>query len=145
MKRNKIAFVAVITILVLYYPIGLLHEFGHYLVGLNSHSTCVIHWWLAGECYPLPQPFMLYWALGGIFGMIGSFSLVALKKVHSNKGILIGVLMLGVSHFVNFVFETFAHFAYLNNAIAGILMASSEALAFIALWKFFSKTASKKT
>ena len=66
---------------------------------------------------PLPQPFILYWALGGIFGTIASFSMVVLKRVRANKGILLGVLTLGVSQLVNLVFETFFHFAYLSSPI----------------------------
>lgn len=140
-NQYRMLLIAMITILILYYPVGVIHEFGHYLVGLYNGSTCVIHWWLAGQCEPLPQPFMLYWALGGIFGTIASFSIVALKRVRTNKGILLGVLTLGVSQFVNFTFETFFHFAYINSPIATILMASIIAFFLLGCWAVFNKQA----
>ena len=145
LKQNKILLVAGITMVILYYPIGLFHELGHYLVGWGSGSTCVIYWYLAGHCDPVPEQYLLFWALGGIFGMIASFSLLILKKVRANKGILVGVLTLGFSQFVNFFFETFGHSAYLHSEIASMLMAGSIGIVFVGLLRFYSPRSKNKT
>lgn len=143
-NKNKMILTAMITILVLYYPVGLFHEFGHYLVGLHSGSSCVIHWWLAGECYPLPEPFMLYWALGGIFGTALSLSIISLRRIRKNKEILLGVITLAFSQFVNFVFETFFHFAYITSPIATMFMASLVGFFLILFLVFFTQRSKRK-
>ena len=144
-NRNPMVFTTLLTIIVLFYPIGLVHELGHYLVGLNSGSSCEVYWWLETHCEPAPQPSWLYFVLGGIFGMIASSFLFISKKVRSNKGIFVGVSTTTLDHVLKAIFETHYHSAYLYNFVFGMLTSSLVILFMFALLVFFTKRTKSKT
>ena len=143
-NQNRMFYTALFIVGVLFYPIGLIHELGHYLVGLSAGSSCQFFWWLAIQCIPAPQPVLLYFALGGIFGMIASSLLVLSKIVRNNKGIFIGVTTTIFDHFLKATFETYAHGAYLNNPIFGMLMGILAFLFLFIMCRFFTQRAKKK-
>lgn len=148
-KLEPIALKAVLIAGIMFYPIGLLHESGHALICTSQNGS--FSWndflLLAVRCSPSlpPESFMLYWSLGGIFGMIGGSVFLISKKVRMDKPILIGVLLIVFSQFVNFFFETFAHFAYLNSFVLGMLMLTILTLFFFGLLMFFRPDSKSKT
>ncbi len=143
-NQNRMVFIALLIVAVLFYPIGLIPELGHYLVGLSAGSSCQFFWGLAIRCIPAPQPILLYFALGGIFGMIASSLLVLAKTVRNNKGIFIGVTTTIFDHSLKAIFETYAHGTYLNNTIFGMLMGILPLLYLLFMWQFFTQRAKKK-
>jgi hypothetical protein len=117
-EQDKIVWVTIATIGILFFPIGFIHEVGHILVCVSNGFDYTFN---IGDlafnihCSDSPQPIELYWALGGIFGMIVSLSLLASKWVRTNKGVFIGVVVTAFDHLQKAVFETTTHFSYLSN------------------------------
>ena len=145
--ENKILYIGLFTTVILFYPVGFIHEFGHYLVGHFSNSSCIItiDWILQTNCVPQPNPILLYFSLGGIFGVVASLSLFSIRKVRNNKGIFIGISALALDHTLKAVFETIKHDAYLHNEIFGMLMGALPILLLLILWRFFSQRTKEKT
>ncbi len=147
-NRNKLLIVSVITILVLFFPTGFVHELGHILVCTSNGYDYVFSMGdlaLNVHCSASPQPMLLYFALGGIFGMIASISLFLSKKIRSNHGIFIGVSVTVFDHFLKSIFETFTHSAYMYNLNLSIYMSVLTVFFMLGLFIFFSKRAKNKT
>ena len=147
-NRNKLLIVSAITILVLFFPTGFVHELGHILVCASNGYDYVFsigNLALNVHCSASPQPILLYFALGGIFGMIASLSLFLSKRVRSNPGIFIGVSVTAFDHFLKSIFETFTHSAYLSNPNLSIYMSVLSVFFMLGLFVFFSKRAKRKT
>ena len=147
-NRNKLLIVSAITILVLFFPTGFVHELGHILVCASNGYDYVFSIGdlaLNVRCSASPQPILLYFALGGIFGMIASVSLFLSKKIRSNPGIFIGVSVTAFDHFLKSIFETFTHSAYLSNLSLSIYMSVLSVFFMLGLFMFFSKRAKNKT
>lgn len=136
-----------ITMAIMFYPIGLIHESGHALICISDGGT--FSWYdfflHSVNCDGVIKSYFSYWSLGGIFGMVASSLVLIPKRIRNNKALLLGVLTTIFSQFVNFLFETFAHFAYLNNPIASILMSASIGLFFFSLFSAFTKPSKGKT
>lgn len=146
-NTNPIVFTALLTIVILFYPTGFVHEIGHLSAGYFSDTSCklIINWDLAVNCETTPQPILLFFALGGIFGMIASASLFLLPKIRSNKGLFVGVSTLTFDHFLKAIFETFAHSAYITNPIFTMSMGVLVILFMLILLRHFTTRAKKKT
>ena len=147
-NRNKLLIVSAITILVLFFPTGMIHELGHILVCTSNgydYTFSVGDLALNVHCSASPQPLLLYFALGGIFGMIASVSLFLSKKIRTNPGIFIGVSVTAFDHFLKSIFETFTHSAYLSNPNLSIYMSVLSVFFMLGLFVFFSKRAKIKT
>ena len=147
-NRNKLLIISAITILVLFFPTGMIHELGHILVCTSNgydYVFSIADLALNVHCSASPQPLLLYFALGGIFGMIASVSLFLSKKIRSNPGIFIGVSVTAFDHFLKSIFETFAHSAYLSNPNLSVYMSVLVVFFMLGLYVFFSKRAKVKT
>jgi hypothetical protein len=147
LKKRKTAFTAVIVAGLLFYPIGLIHEFGHILVCVSNgfnYTLSLQGFNLQTQCSGISQPIELYFSLGGIFGMIGASLLLISKRIRSNRGILIGVSTVIFDNFLKSIFETYAHFAYISNPIFGMLMGLLVGVFMIGLLIFFDPTFSKR-
>jgi hypothetical protein len=147
-NRNKLLIVSTITILVLFFPTGFVHELGHILVCTSNgydYVFSISDLALNVRCSASPQPMLLYFALGGIFGMIASVSLFLSKKIRSNPGIFIGVSVTAFDHFLKSIFETFTHSAYLSNLSLSVYMSVLSVFFMLGLFIFFSKRAKIKT
>ncbi len=141
-KKNKLLLTAGITIITLFFPIGFIHEFGHIVICVSNDydfTLTVDDLALNTFCSNTPQPILLYFALGGIFGLIASVMLFLIPTVRKNKGIFIGVSVISFDHFIKAIFETYAHSAYLNNQNLSIYMGIITAFFMIILLWFFSK------
>ena len=147
-NRNKLLIISAITILVLFFPTGMIHELGHILVCTSNGYDYVFSVGdlaLNVHCSASPQPLLLYFALGGIFGMIASVSLFLSKKIRSNPGIFIGVSVTAFDHFLKSIFETFTHSAYLSNPSLSVYMSVLSVFFMLGLFVFFTKRATSKT
>ena len=147
-NRNKLLIISAITILVLFFPTGFVHELGHILVCTSNgydYVFSIADLALNVHCSASPQPLLLYFALGGIFGMIASVSLFLSKKIRSNPGIFIGVSVTAFDHFLKSIFETFAHSAYLSNPNLSVYMSVLVVFFMLGLYVFFTKRAKVKT
>jgi len=147
-NRNKLLIISAITILVLFFPTGMIHELGHILVCTSNgydYVFSITDLALNVHCSASPQPLLLYFALGGIFGMIASVSLFLSKKIRSNPGIFIGVSVTAFDHFLKSIFETFTHSAYLSNPNLSVYMSVLVVFFMLGLYVFFSKRAKIKT
>ncbi len=147
-NRNKLLIVSAITILVLFFPTGFVHELGHILVCTSNgydYVFSIADLALNVHCSASPQPILLYFALGGIFGMIASLSLFLSKKIRSNPGIFIGVSVTAFDHFLKSIFETFTHSAYLSNLSLSIYMSVITVFFMLVLFVFFSVRTKRKT
>ena len=138
-NRNPLAFTCFLTVIILFYPTGFVHEVGHLAAGYFSNTSCklIIDWSLQANCKTIPEPILLYFSLGGILGMIISLSLFVLPNVRNNKGILVGVSTIAFDHFLKAIFETFAHSAYITNFIFQMLMGVLVALFMIIMLRYF--------
>jgi hypothetical protein len=146
--KNKLLIVSAVTIITLFFPTGFAHELGHILVCASNGYDYVFSFGdlaLNVRCSSLPDPILLYFALGGIFGMIASVSLFLLKQVRTNPGIFIGVSVTAFDHFLKSIFETFTHSAYLSNPNLSIYMSVITVFFMLGLFVFFSKRAKSKT
>lgn len=124
-NRKPITRNALIMMGILYLPVAFLHEFGHYLVGVHLGSLCGMKMDFLGfhvYCYPLPSTDSLYLPLGGIFGMIGSLSLLSFKRIRSNRGCLIGTSTMAFNHFLQFFGETYETNRYLHDLTFSMLL-----------------------
>lgn len=145
-NKNRLLIVTAVTVLVLFFPTGFAHELGHIVVcASNGYEYDFSFGDLAMNvsCSSLPQPILLYFALGGIFGMIASVSLFLSKRVRTNHGIFIGVSVTAFDHFLKSIFETFAHSAYLSNWSLSVYMSAFTAFLLIGLLVFFSNREKK--
>jgi hypothetical protein len=146
-NRNELFFTSVVTILILSFPIGFIHESGHILVCVsNDYDYTFTFEDLAMNvyCSNTPQPVLLYFALGGTFGVIASMMLFLLKIVRTNKGIFMGVSVTAFDHFLKAIFETFTHSDYLFNTNLFIYMSVLPILLLFMLWWYFTKQPQKK-
>ncbi len=123
---------ALIIFGILYYPIGFVHELGHYTIGIIQKSSCVIHWWLETHCEPNPNNWV-YWIMGGIFGTMGSSLLLTLRRIKNTRWFLIGVANIIFVHILFAICEAFAHPLYLHSLIFNFIMGG-----LIIIFMFFS-------
>ena len=68
--RNRLLIVSAITILVLFFPTGFIHELGHILVCTSNgydYTLSVGELALNVRCSASPQPILLYFSLVTIF------------------------------------------------------------------------------
>lgn len=145
--KNRILIVSSVTIVILFFPIGFAHELGHILVCAGNGYDYVFSFGdlaLNVHCSSSPQPILLYFALGGIFGMIASLSLFLSKKIRTSPGIFIGVSVTAFDHFLKSIFETFTHSAYLSNWSLSVYMSAITAVLMISLLVFFSMREKKR-
>lgn len=147
-NQDKIIWVTIITLGVLFFPAGLIHELGHIIIcvasGFNytfsvGGSAFIVH------CSDFPQPIQVYWAMGGIFGMIFSLVPVASKWVRENKGVFIGVVVTGFDHMQKAIFETTTHFSYLSNTGLLVLVAVLDLVLMCGLLRHFGYRPFSKT
>lgn len=146
--KNRILIVSSVTILILFFPTGFAHELGHILVCASNGYDYVFSFGdlaLNVHCSSSPNPILLYFALGGIFGMIASASLFLSKKIRSSPGIFIGVSVTVFDHFLKSIFETFTHSAYLSNLSLSVYMSTLCIFFMLGLLVFFSKRAKSKS
>lgn len=146
--KNRLLIVSAVTIIILFFPTGFVHELGHILVCASNgydYTLSVGEFALNVHCSASPQPILLYFALGGIFGMVASLSLFLSKKIRINPGIFIGASVTAFDHFLKAIFETFTHSAYLSNWSLSIYMSMLTAFLMISLLMFFSMRAKRKT
>ena len=139
--KNRLLIVSAVTIIILFFPTGFVHELGHILVCASNgydYTLSIGELALNVHCSNTPQPILLYFALGGIFGMIASGSLFLLKQVRTNTGIFIGVSVTAFDHFLKTIFETFIHSAYLSNLNLSIYMSVLTVFFMLGLFVFFS-------
>ena len=146
--KNRLLIVSTVTIIILFFPTGFVHELGHILVCVSNgydYAFSIGDLALNVHCSNTPQLILLYFALGGIFGMIASVSLFLSKKIRTNPGIFIGVSVTAFDHFLKSIFETFTHSAYLSNPNLSIYMSVLSVFFMLGLFVFFSKRATSKT
>ena len=146
--KNRLLIVSAVTIIILFFPTGFVHELGHILVCASNgydYAFSIGDLALNVHCSNTPQPILLYFALGGIFGMTASGSLFLSKRIRANPGIFIGVSVTAFDHFLKSIFETFAHSAYLSNPNLSIYMSVLTVFFMLGLFVFFSKRAKSKT
>ncbi len=139
--KNRLLIVSAVTIIILFFPTGFVHELGHILVCASNgydYAFSIGDLALNVRCSNTPQPILLYFALGGIFGMISSGSLFLSKKVRTNPGIFIGVSVTAFDHFLKTIFETFTHSAYLSNLNLSIYLSVLTVFFMLGLFVFFS-------
>ena len=142
--KNRLLILSSLVILILFFPTGFVHELGHILVCVSNgydYTLTVGNLALNVHCSSSPQPLLLYFALGGIFGMIASLSLFLSKRVRSNNAIFIGVSIVAFDHFLKSIFETFIHSAYLFDPILSIYMSALGVFFMLCLLMFFTKRA----
>lgn len=147
-NRNELFFTSIITILILFFPIGFIHESGHVLVCISNDYDYIFTFEdlaMNVSCSNVPQPVLLYFALGGIFGFVTSMMLFLLKIVRTNKGILMGVSVTAFDHFLKAIFETFSHSDYLYNTNLFIYMSILPIFLLLVLWWYFTKKTQKKS
>ena len=133
----------VFTILI--YPIGFTHELGHYLVGHYNGSQCNVNYFeLIVNCEPAPQPSWFYFSLGGIFGMVASLALLAIKKLRCKIWVSIGTITMAFDQLVKATYETLIHPEYLNSSATfwymGLLVGSFFLLLIITYPRVKNKT-----
>ncbi|WP_420546004.1 hypothetical protein [Nitrosopumilus sp.] len=145
-KSQKNLILALIVIGILFYPIGFVHEAGHYLVGNLVGSTCEfgINWTLSITCKPVPEPSQLYFVMGGVFGMLIGLSLVS-NSIRRNKPIFIGICAITLDHFLKAIFETFAHSLYLNNFMLNLAMGTLPILLTVMLAGYYTRLDKNKS
>lgn len=136
-----------LIMIIMFYPIGLIHESGHALICVSNSGSFEWSDFFLHQvfCNGNIDSYFLYWSLGGIFGMIASSLVLILRRIRKNKAFMLGVLTVMFTQFVNFVFETFAHFAYLNSPIASMLMSTSTIIFFFSLLNRFASTPKNET
>ena len=145
--KNKLLIVSAVTIITLFFPTGFAHELGHILVCVSNgydYKLTVGELALKTQCSNTPQPILLYFALGGTFGLISSVMLFLLPIVRKNKGVFIGVSITAFDHFLKTIFETVQHNGYVSNSNVVLVIMSIPLIAFwfVLLW-FFSQRSKK--
>ena len=145
--KNRLLIISAVTIIILFFPTGFVHELGHILVCASNgydYTLSVGEFALNVHCSNSPQPILLYFALGGIFGMITSLSLFLSKKIRANTGIFIGASVTAFDHFLKAIFETFTHSAYLYNWSLLIYMSVLVVFFMLGMFVFFSMRTNNK-
>lgn len=140
-NKNKLLIISALTILILFFPTGIIHELGHILVCASNgydYAFTVGNLALNVRCTSTPQPILWYFALGGIFGLASTLSLFLFKTVRTIPGIFIGVSVTAFDHFLKSIFETFTHSAYLNDPNLSIYMSGLAVFFMISLIMFFN-------
>lgn len=144
--KNRLLILSSLTVVILFFPTGFVHELGHILVCVSNgydYTFTVGEFALNVHCSSSPQPLLLYFAMGGIFGMIASLSLFLSKRVRSSNAIFIGASVVAFDHFLKAIFETFTHSAYLTNPSFSIYMGMLAVFFMLCLLLFFTKRAKK--
>ena len=139
--KNRLLIVSAVTIIILFFPTGFVHELGHILVCTSNgydYAFSIGDLALNVHCSNTPQPILLYFGLGGIFGMLASISLFLLKQVRINPVIFIRLSVTTFDHFLKAIFETFTHSAYLSNLNLSIYMSVLTVFFMLGLFVFFS-------
>jgi len=139
-SQERIVWYSIITIGSLFIPTGIIHEVGHIVVCTGSgfdYTLNLLSIAFSVQCSDSPRPIELYWAMGGIFGMLSSSVLLISKWVRTQKGVLIGVIVTAFDHFQKSLMETFAHSSYLSNGTSLIFMSIIVLIVWgILLWRY---------
>jgi len=143
-------FTSVITILVLVILTGFIHEFGHIIVCVNDGHGFTLKFEnlaLQTDCLEEPDNVLLYWALGGIFGIVSSVWLLLFRKFRTNKGMFIGVVVVAFDHFLKLIFETHpnTHDVYLHSFVFKMYLGGMVAFLWLWLLWFFRQRTKKET
>lgn len=98
--------------------IGLFHEFGHIIIctsngydytltfdGINFNTFC----------WHEPDNLWLYKSLGGIFGIIASFTPLLIVRIRNNRGLFSAFMAYGFTQIAGLIFETFCHDWYISD------------------------------
>ena len=136
--------IALVMLLILFFPISVVHEIGHIIICVNSGSSYESHFnvlELGIMCTPLPKTVLLYWAFGGILGMLVSLCpILALNWMRNHKGVMIGLFSLASMQGVNAFIETFAHTWYIQGGTLPSIMFTLVGLAFLFVFlNFFAR------
>jgi len=115
---EKIFFLPVGVWLLLFYPVGLVHELGHAAI-CNSQGgtfpTDMFFLQLRVICVPLPSPLVLYWSFGGLFGLIASLIPMISGRIRTSPTLAGGLAGSAVFQFLYFLSEGWAHYHYMNS------------------------------
>ncbi|MDG7050001.1 MAG: hypothetical protein JRZ94_02230 [Nitrososphaerota archaeon] len=117
-RGEKIFFLSVVVWVVLFYPIGLIHELGHIVICISQDGVFpldLVFSQLRVNCDPLPSPLQLYWSFGGFFGMIASLIPLIFRKVRTHPILVGGLTGSAISQFLYFLAEGWAHYQYMGN------------------------------
>lgn len=128
------------VIIVLFFVIGYIHESGHALICHidNGSFTFVSFLSFNTTCSNvLISDNFLILAFGGIFGMVGCSVILFLPKTRSDKGILIGVLVMLFKQILDFGIETFVYSIYFNLGVQ-VIMGLFIFLFFLFLLRFLT-------
>jgi len=106
----------------LFYPVGLVHEMGHGIICVTHNGSFPWNWvflHLTVICTPFPTEVKeISFAMGGIFGIIGSLvPLAVFKFLRKHKFILNGFLGMAFMELGYAIFETKEHEQYISNAL----------------------------
>lgn len=145
-EKNKIILTSVATITPLFFLTGFVHEIGHIVVCVSNGFDYQFYFGQLAmnvQCSDTPQPVLLYFASGGIFGLVSSLMLFLSKRIRKNTGVFIGVAVIAFDHFLKAIFETFFHSDYLSNPNLFMFLSIMLVVFWISLYWFFHQRSKK--
>ena len=117
LKDFKITVIAGVVVSILWIPIPIFHEIGHMLVCRSDGYESTVFFdgiRMIIHCSEPPKNELLYFAVGGVFGVIASVMPLMIDKIRKNDGLLLGFVILGIMEAIKGILETFLHSWYVS-------------------------------
>ena len=142
--NRKIVGISIVIFFVSIIPLSYVHELGHSYICMMEGYTFDIELSLDGGrmiCHGEVENDILFRAAGGVLaGTAAIIPLIAFRQIRKYPAVVIGLLPLGLGHFLNAGIETVFFETYMQDSIIwGMIMGLFAFLIFIGLATKYAK------
>ena len=142
--NKKIVSISIVIFFVCIIPLSYVHELGHSYICMMEGYTFDIELSLDGGrmiCHGEVENDILFRAAGGVLaGTAAIIPLIAFRQIRKYPAVVIGLLPLGLGHFLNAGIETVFFETYMQDSIIwGMIMGLFAFLIFIGLATKYAK------
>ena len=142
--NRKIVGISILIFFVCIIPLSYVHELGHSYICMMEGYTFDIELSLDGGrmiCHGEVENDILFRAAGGVLaGTAAIIPLIAFRQIRKYPAVVIGLLPLGLGHFLNAGIETVFFETYMQDSIIwGMIMGLFAFLIFIGLATKYAK------
>ena len=142
--NKKIISISILIFFACIIPLSYVHELGHGYICMMEGYEFDIELGVDGGrmiCYGEVENQILFRAIGGILaGTAAIIPLIAFRQIRRYPAVIIGLLPLGLGHFLNAGIETIFYKTYMEDSVVwGMIMGLFAFLMFVGLVNKFAK------
>ena len=147
--NRKIVGISIVIFFISIIPLSYVHELGHSYICMMEGYEFKIELGIDGGrmvCHGEVENQILFRAAGGVLaGTAAIIPFIAFKQIRKYPIVIIGLLPLGLGHFLNAVIETVFYKTYMQDTVIwGMIMGLFAFLMFIGLAEKYAKKEVRK-